>query len=108
MADEKRIRRTPEQIAADLDQQIENLEANILEINEKRAAAVAAFDEKIDAVNVRIEKLQAKKKNVLTPKKRKPRKSKSAKIKELVKQAQKSGLALNEIAEKLGVSLGSE
>ena len=48
---------------------------------------------------------EAKKKDVLTPKKRKPRKSKADQIKLLVKQAQKSGMKLDEIADKLGMAL---
>lgn len=42
---------------------------------------------------------------MLSPKKRKPRKSKAERIRELVKQAQKSGMKLDEIAEKLGMPL---
>jgi len=94
MSEEKRVRRTPEQIAADLDVQIEKLKDSILE-----------FDNKIAAVKEKIAKLEAKKKDVLTPKKRKPRKSKADQIKLLVKQAQKSGMKLDEIADKLGMAL---
>ena len=88
MSEEKRVRRTPEQIAADLDVQIEKLK-----------------DYKIAAVKEKIAKLEAKKKDVLTPKKRKPRKSKADQIKLLVRQAQKSGMKLDEIADKLGMAL---
>ena len=49
--------------------------------------------------------LEVKKKDVLTPKKRKPRKSKAEQIKLLVRQAQKSGMNLDEIADKLGMAL---
>ena len=91
MSEGKRIRRTPEQIAADLGVQIEKLKDSILELENKKAAAVA--------------KLEAKKKDVLTPKKRKPRKSKADQIKLLVRQAQKSGMKLDEIADKLGMAL---
>jgi len=49
--------------------------------------------------------LEVKKKDVLTPKKRKPRKSKADQIKFLVRQAQKSGMKLDEIADKLGMAL---
>lgn len=105
MAEEKRIRRSPEQIAADLDQQIETLQASITTIEEKKAAAISAYDEKIATINGRIKKLEQKKKNTLTPKKRKPRKSKSAQIKDIVMQAKKAGLGVQEIAAKLGVSI---
>jgi len=80
MSEEKRVRRTPEQIAADLDVQIEKLKDSILELENKKAASA-------------------------TPKKHKPRKSKADQIKLLVKQAQKSGMKLDEIADKLGMAL---
>ena len=108
MSEEKRVRRTAEQIAADLDQQVEELQNTILEIEEKKETAAAAFDEKIAGVNLKIQKLQTKKKAVLTPKKRKPRKTKTMQIKALIKQAQKSGLQVKDIAEKLGVTLEEE
>ena len=99
MSEEKRVRRTPEQIAADLDVQIEKLKDSILELENKKAASATEFDNKIAAVKEKIAKLEAKKKDVLTPKKRKPRKSKADQIKLLVRQAQKSGMKLDEIAE---------
>ena len=43
----------------------------------------------------------------LGPKQRKKRKTKAEKIQELVRQAQNSGLKLDEIAEKLGVPAAS-
>ena len=105
MSEEKRVRRTPEQIAADLDVQIEKLKDSILELENKKAASATEFDNKIAAVKEKIAKLEAKKKDVLTPKKRKPRKSKADQIKLLVRQAQKSGMKLDEIADKLGMAL---
>ena len=105
MSEEKRVRRTPEQIAADLDVQIEKLKNSILELENKKAASVTEFDNKIAAVKEKIAKLEAKKKDVLTSKKRKPRKSKADQIKLLVRQAQKSGMKLDEIADKLGMTL---
>ena len=105
MSEEKRVRRTPEQIAADLDVQIEKLKDSILELENKKAASATEFDNKIAAVKEKIAKLEAKKKDVLTPKKRKPRKSKADQIKLLVRQAQKSGMKLDEIADKLGMDL---
>ena len=104
MSEGKRIRRTPEQIVADLDVQIKKLKDSILELENKKAAAVTEFDNKIAAVKEKIAKLEAKKKDVLTPKKRKPRKSKAEQIKLLVRQAQKSGMKLDEIADKLGMA----
>ena len=105
MAEQKRVRRTPEQIAADIDGQIYKLEENIRGLEEKKIAACAEFDAKIAAVQEKAAKLAERKKEVLSPKKRKPRKSKAERIRELVKQAQKSGMKLDEIAEKLGMPL---
>ena len=105
MAEQKRVRRTPEQIAADIDGQISKLEENIRGLEEKKIAACAEFDAKIAAVQEKAAKLAECKKEVLSPKKRKPRKSKAERIRELVKQAQKSGMKLDEIAEKLGMPL---
>ena len=59
----------------------------------------------LQSTKEKIAKLEAKKKDVLTPKKRKSRKSKADQIKLLVKQAQKSGMKLDEIADKLGMAL---
>lgn len=103
MPEQKRVRRTPEQIAAAIDAQIEALEGSIQETEHKKAAAIAEFDHKAAALRGRIAALEEKKKAVLGPKQRKKRKTKAEKIQELVKQAQKSGLKLDEIAEKLGV-----
>jgi len=105
MAEQKRVRRTPEQIAADIDGQISKLEENIRGLEEKKIAACAEFGAKIAAVQEKAAKLAERKKEVLSPKKRKPRKSKAERIRELVKQAQKSGMKLDEIAEKLGMPL---
>ena len=105
MAEQKRVRRTPEQIAADIDGQISKLEENIRGLEKKKIAACAEFDAKIAAVQEKAAKLAERKKEVLSPKKRKPRKSKAERIRELVKQAQKSGMKLDEIAEKLGMPL---
>ncbi len=105
MNDQKRVRRTSQQIAADLDTEIKELNESIRKIEEKKAASVAEFDKKIAAVHAKINKLEERKKNLLTPKKRTPRRSKADQIKGLVKQAQKSGMKLEEIANKLGVEL---
>ena len=61
MSEGKRIRRTPEQIVADLDVQIENLKDSILELENKKAASVTEFDNKIAAVKEKIAKLEVKK-----------------------------------------------
>lgn len=103
LSEQKRVRRTAEQIAADVDVQIEKLRASIQEIEKKKAASAAEFDAKIAAVEEKIKKLEVRKKEVLAPKKRRTRKSKAKQIQELIRQAQKSGMKLDEIAEKLGV-----
>ena len=86
MAEQKRVRRTPEQIAADIDGQISKLEENIRGLEEKKIAACAEFDAKIAAVQEKAAKL-------------------AERIRELAKQAQKFGMKLDEIAEKLGMPL---
>ena len=105
MSEQKRVRRTSEQIAADLDKQIAELNESIQEVEAKKAEAAEKFDAKIASINENIRKLQNRKQELLTPKKRAPRKTKAQQIKTLVTKAQKSGLKLNEIAEKLGVSI---
>ena len=105
MPEGKRVRRTPQQMAQDLDAQMEKLNASIAELEEKKTASAAVFDGKIAAVREKIKKLEAKKKDVLAPKKRKTRKTKAQQIKDLVRKAQKAGLKPDEIASRLGVSI---
>ena len=107
MAEQKRIRRTPEQIAADIDVQIADQEEHIRALSAKKAAACQEFDAKIAAVQKRITGLRGKKKSVLAPKKKKAHKSRAEQIKELVKCAQRSGMKLEEIADKLGMDLSA-
>lgn len=104
----KRVRRTPQQRAADLDTQIAELENSIARIEDKKQAAVTEFDRKIDTVRARIAGLREKQEALLSPKPRKPRRTKREKIAEILKQAQKSGMKPEEIAEKLGISSESE
>jgi len=107
-AETKRVRRTPQQRAADLDTQIAELENSIARIEDKKQTAVAEFDRKIDTVRARIAGLRDKQEALLSPKPRKPRRTKKEKIAEILKQAQKSGMKPEEIAEKLGISSESE
>ncbi len=104
MDETRRVRRTPEQIAADIDAQIAEQESSIARLEERKQAAVAEFDRKLETVRNRIAGLQDKKAALFTPKPRKARKTKKQKIAELLKQAEKSGLKLEEIAERLGLS----
>lgn len=101
----RRKRRTPEEMAADLDAQIEKLEQSISELEAKKQAAADEFDKKIDAVRIRITALQEKKKELLAPKHRKPRITKKQKLAAILKQAQKNGMKPEEIAAALGVEL---
>ena len=52
--------------------------------------------------------VEAKKAEILAPKKRKPRKTKKQKLEAILKQAQKAGLKPEEIAERLGVTLEND
>ncbi len=103
-AETKRVRRTAQQRAADLDTQISDLENSIARIEEKKQAAIMEFDRKIETVQARIAALREKQEAILTPKPRKPRKTKKEKIAEILKQAQRAGLKPEEIAERLGIS----
>ena len=102
----KRVRRTPEERIAEVDAKIEILNQSIADLETKKQASMTSFDEKIAAVQERIKGLESKKQEILTPKPpRKPRKTKKQKIKEILKEAQKSGMKPEEIAERLGINL---
>ena len=105
MAEQKRVRRTSEQIASDLAVEIQELKSSIDKIEDKKNASIAEFDKKIAKVQEKINHLEERRKSMLTPKKRPRRRSKSDQIKSLVKQAQKNGMKLEEIADKLGVDI---
>ena len=102
----KRVRRTPEERIAEVDAKIEILNQSIVDLETKKQASMTSFDEKIAAVQERIKGLESKKQEILTPKPpRKPRKTKKQKIQEILKEAQKSGMKPEEIAERLGINL---
>ena len=102
----KRPRRTPQERAAEVDSKIEKLNQSITEIEAKKQAVVAEYDTKIAAAQERIKALESKKQEILAPKPpRKPRKTKKQKIQEILKEAQKSGMKPEEIAERLGIHL---
>jgi len=73
----KRIRRSPEELAAEI-------------------------DSKIAAHKEAIKKLEQRKAEVLAPKK--PRMTKAQKVKLVIDKAKSSGMSVEEIAEKLGVT----
>ena len=99
----KRTRRTPQQMAEDVDSKIEKLNQELETLAAKRAAANEDFDKKA-AVKDRIAALEQKKKDILAPKPpRKPRKTKKQKIQDLIKNASKAGLKPEEIAQRLGL-----
>lgn len=105
MAAEKRVRRTPQQIASDVDCEIDRLRENIRSLEAKRTADEAEFDRRITSIKQRIQRLEEHKQSVLSPKPRRQRRTKAQLITELVGKAQKSGLKISEIADKLGVDL---
>lgn len=102
----KRARRTPQELAAAVDEKIQALEESIIAIEEKKQAAIDDFDSKIETVRVKIAGLEEKKAAILAPKPpRKPRKTKKQKIADILKKAQKSGMKPGEIAVALGIEL---
>lgn len=107
MSENKRIRRTPQQIAEDFTDQITKLEQSISGIENKKRAMMAECDRKIETVRGRIKVLEEKKEAILAPRKttRKTRKSKKQKLEAILKQASKSGLKPEEIAQKLGIDV---
>lgn len=105
----KRVRRTPQQMAEQVDSKIQKLNQDLEALEAKRAAVNADFDAKAAAVRERIEVLEQKKADILKPKPpRKPRKTKKQQIQELIKLANKSGLKPEEIAQRLGIEQTEE
>lgn len=105
-AENKRIRRSPEERAAEMDTKIAKANESIAELEAKKEAAVAEFDAKIAAVQERIKAFEAKKQEILSPKPpRKRRKSKKQKVQELVKLAMKNGMSVQEIADQLHIEV---
>ena len=102
-ATNKRARRTPEERTAVIDAKIEVVNQGIEDLEAKKQASIASFDAKIATARDRIKALEQKKQEVLKPKS--PRKTKKQKIQEIVKEAEKSGMKLEEIAGRLGINL---
>ncbi|MBD5153459.1 MAG: hypothetical protein HDT16_13705 [Oscillibacter sp.] len=102
----KRVRRTPDQIAAEIDAKIAKLDQSLIDNDKKKDEAIQGFEQKAAEIKAKIESLQKQKEDLFAPKPpRKPRKSRKQKIDEIVKQAVKSGLKPSEVAEKLGVEI---
>lgn len=104
----RRIRRTPQQMAEDMDAKIQKLEQELESLAAKRDAVNEEFDQKEEATRSKIAALEQKKKDVLEPKPRKPRKTKKQKIQDLIKSASKAGLKPEEIAQRLGLDQPEE
>ena len=102
----KRIRRTPQERAAELESKIEKAKESIADLEEKNQSALSYYYSKIAAVQDRINALVTKKQEILAPKPpRKPRKTKKQKIQEIVKLAMKNGMSVEEIAGQLNVEV---
>lgn len=97
----RRPRRSLEERIADIDAKIQALDEDISNIQEKKAAAAAAFDEKIEKVKERIAALEAQKKHLTAPKPKKTRKTEKQLWEELRLKAKKAGLKPKEVAELL-------
>lgn len=95
----KKPRKTPEERIALIDEKIKEAQADIEKLEEKRAV----YDAKINKVRAKISTYEMQKKAILTPKP--PRKTKRQKISEMVSLAEKKGLKLEDIAERLGIEL---
>lgn len=105
----KRIRRTPEQRAAEIDGKIQKMNQELDALKTKRSSVNQEFDKKEEAIKARIKEQEKKKESLLAPKPpRKPRKTKKEKIQDLIKQADKSGLKPEEIAQRLGLDKTEE
>ena len=102
----KRPRRTPQERAAAVDEKIAKFNRSIAELEEKKAAVLAEHDAKITALQDRVKALETKKQEILAPKPpRKPRKTKKQKIQDIVQQAVKSGMSVEDVASKLQVQI---
>lgn len=98
-----RRRRSPEERAAAIDAQIADLEASLQSIEEKKNTALETFDNKIASVKAKIENLNAKKTEILTPKPRKPRLTEKQRFEALMKKAKKAGLKYSDIEARLNL-----
>lgn len=106
MAEEKRTRRTREEMAQARQEKIVQLEASITAFEEKKSAAIAAYDAKIAAARKKIADLvEANEPKKPGPKPTKKRRTKAEMVQELIKQTSKSGMSMEEIASKLGIEL---
>lgn len=91
----ERVRRSKDQIVADIEAKIAYHEGQANKIKETLAAKLAVHTKAI-------EKLNAKKEAVLNPKERAPRKKG---VNAVIAMAKEKGMTAEEIAEKLGIEL---
>ena len=102
-SENKRMRRTPQERAAGVDERIAKLNQAIKELVSKKESVVAEYDAKITAIQDRIKSLEEKKAEILAPKP--PRKTKKQKIQQIVNLAMKNGMSVEEIAGQLHVEV---
>ena len=100
-----RRRRTREELVAALDEKIDAQNQTIKKCEEQKVTAIQELDAKIAAAKARIKAMEQRKKDIMTPKQPKPRTSKKQKIQDILKKASKSGLSVEEIAERLGMNV---
>ena len=104
--EKKRVRRTPQERAAEIDAKIEKVNETLRALENKKQSVIATYDEKIKTASEQIKTLEEKKAAILAPKPpRKPRKTKKQKIQEIVKLAMKNGMSVEEIAGQLHVEV---
>lgn len=85
---------------------IEKVTASITDLEGKKQAAIADYDARIAVAHEHLKALEAKKQEILAPKPpRKPRKTKKQKIQEIVNQAVKNGMSVEEIASQIHVEV---
>ena len=94
MAD--RVRRSKEEIVADIQKKIDFHEEQIKKLNETLGSKLKSHTEAV-------EKLKAKKEAVLNPKERAPRKKKG--MNAVIALAKEKGMTPEEIAKKLGIEI---
>ena len=105
--EKKRVRRTPQERAAEIDAKIEKVNETLRALEDnKKQSVIATYDEKIKTASEQIKTLEEKKAAILAPKPpRKPRKTKKQKIQEIVNLAMKSGMKPEDVAAQLGIEL---
>ena len=82
--EKKRVRRTPQERAAEIDAKIEKVNETLRALENKKQSVIATYDEKIKTASERIKTLEEKKAAILAPSRRASRvKQKSRRSKRL-------------------------